>query len=314
MTGLLEIVLPVFAIIVVGYAAARSGYLSQAASVGIADFAFLISIPALLFRTILLARFDGVAPAGILASFFGAAAVVWLLSALATGTLLNRPAADAPSIAMCAVFGNTIMLGLPIGVAAFGPESLAPFSVILAIHAPVFLAMAALHMALFAGPAGEPVGHALIAVARQIATQPFIVAIAAATVWRLSGLGIPAPALTAIDMLAKAGVPAALVALGLSLHTFEFKGNAATLSLVLFLKLAVMPAVAAVLAVYVFALPRLSAEVVVLMAALPAGANAYLYAVRSGRVINSASGAVALGTALSALTLSALIAVARALP
>lgn len=274
----------------------------------------MISIPALLFRTILPARFEGVAPAGILASFFGAAAVVWAGSALATSTLLKRPATDAPSIAICAVFGNTIMLVLPIGVAALGPESLAPFSVILAVHAPLFLATAALHTALVSGPAGEPITRSLTAIARQIATQPFIVAIAAAALWRGSGFGIPAPALTAIDMLGKAGVPAALVALGLSLNTFELKGNAATLALVLALKLAIKPVIAGVLAVYVFALPRLSAEVVVLMAALPAGANAYLFSVKSGRVINSASGAVALGTALSALSLPALIAVIRALP
>ena len=35
---------------------------------------------------------------------------------------------------------------------------------------------------------------------------------------------------------------------------------------------------------------------------MPTGANAYLFANRNGRAVNSASGAVALGTALAAIT------------
>ena len=307
MIAILAIVAPVFAVIAIGMIAARTGYLCEPAGRGIADFAFLIAIPALLFRTVALARFEGVAPFGIVASFFGAAAVVWVLSALATRFCLRRPAADAPAIAMCAVFGNTIMLGLPIGVAAFGTQALAPISVILAVHAPVFLVSATLHAAMTAQRDGVTMDQALGNVARQIATQPIIVAIAAATLWRVSGLDMPAPVLSTLEMLAKAGVPAALVALGISLQSFEIKGDAATLALMLALKLTVMPAIAAVLAIAVFALPPVSIKAVVLMAALPAGANAYLFSVKSGHAVNSASGAVALGTMISALTLSVLI-------
>lgn len=313
MMALLAIVVPVFAIIAIGTLAARTGYLSEPAGRGIADFAFLIAIPALLFRTILLARFEGVAPYGILASFFGAAAFVWVMSALATRFLLRRPAQDAPAIAMCAVFGNTIMLGLPIGVAAFGAEALAPISVILAIHAPVFLVTATLHEALTTERAGQSLGQSLAGIARGIATQPIILAIAAAALWRVTGAGVPAPVLAMVEMLAKAGVPAALVALGMSLHSFAIKGDASTLSLMLVLKLAVMPIIAALLAILGFDLPWTSVEAVVLMAALPAGANAYLFSVKSGHAMNSASGAVALGTALSALTLPALIGALRAI-
>ena len=77
----------------------------------------------------------------------------------------------------------------------------------------------------------------------------------------------------------------------------------------LLLKLAVMPAIAWVLAYWVFRLPPVAAAVVVLFAAMPAGANAYLFATRYQRVLNSASGAVALGTLLSAATATLLISV-----
>lgn len=306
MLAILAIMAPVFGIIALGYLAGKFGYLSDATASGIAEFAFKIAIPALLFRTILLAKFEGVAPLGILASFFGSGALVWLLSILATRFVLARPAADGPSIAMSSVFGNTIMLGLPIGVATLGPDVLAPISVIVAVHAPVFLLTATLHTAMVGPRDGQPIGAAVAGIFRQLSRQPIVVAIVSAALWRASGIAAPEPMLALVEMLSKAGVPAALVALGLSLRSFVIKGDAATLSTMLFLKLLVLPLFAATFAA-AFGLPKMSAEAVVLTAALPAGANAYLFSVQSGRATNSTSGAVALGTALSAVTLAALI-------
>ena len=313
MLSILMIVAPVFGIIAIGYVSARTKYLSDASARGIADFAFNISIPALLFRTIVLAKFEGVAPLGILASFFGSAAIVWLLSAFATRFLLARAVQDGPAIAMSAVFGNMVMMGLPIGVASYGTDALAPMSVIVAVHAPIFLMSAAVHSAVV-DPRDDPsLLMALRTVITTLARQPIVVAIACAGIWRLIGLDVPKPMLTMIDMLAGAGVPAALVALGLSLNSFEVRGDTATLSVIIGLKLLALPLIAALLAFWVFSLPPLSAKMVVLAASLPAGANAYLYALRSGRVVNSASGAVAIGTAISAFSIAALLAIFHAM-
>jgi predicted permease len=73
------------------------------------------------------------------------------------------------------------------------------------------------------------------------------------------------------------------------------------------LKLLVLPIVGWGLAFYVFRLPYLQAAVVVLLCAMPAGANSFLFAQRYNRVVNSASGAVALGTALSLVTSALLL-------
>ena len=54
-------------------------------------------------------------------------------------------------------------------------------------------------------------------------------------------------------------------------------------------------------------LPLLAAGVVVLFAALPTGANAYIFAVQYKRLVNPVSGAVALGTLLAAVTLPVVV-------
>jgi malonate transporter and related proteins len=63
-----------------------------------------------------------------------------------------------------------------------------------------------------------------------------------------------------------------------------------------------MPAAVFVLA-RMLDLPPLAAGVVVLFAAMPTGANAYIFAVQYQRLVNPVSGAVALGTLLAAVTL-----------
>jgi malonate transporter len=72
------------------------------------------------------------------------------------------------------------------------------------------------------------------------------------------------------------------------------------------LKLLAMPAVAFVLA-KLLNLPPLAAGVVVLFAAMPTGANAYIFAVQYQRLVNPVSGAVALGTLLGAVTLPVVV-------
>ena len=54
-------------------------------------------------------------------------------------------------------------------------------------------------------------------------------------------------------------------------------------------------------------LPPLAAGVIVLFAAMPTGANAYIFAAQYQRLVNPVSGAVALGTLLAALTLPVVV-------
>jgi malonate transporter and related proteins len=306
MLALLEIIAPVFGIIALGYALGRAGALSDTAARGIADFAFIIALPALMFKTISVAQFTSVAPLGILLSFFGAVACVWLLSTLATRTLLNAPAPDAPAFAMTSAFGNTIMLGFPIALAAFGPDAAGPIAIILALHTPILFTSAILHSGFVETDPSTSKTAAVTALARDLLSQPIVLAILAASLWRMTNIGLPAPMLTMLDMLAKSGIPTALIALGLSLRSLRLHGHLPAVSVALVLKLIAMPLIAALLAGPVFALPTLSANVVILFAALPAGANAYLYAARSstGSSEAIASTAVAVGTAFSALTLA----------
>lgn len=301
------IVWPVFAIIAVGYLAARFGVLSQGAAKGVAEFAFSIAVPAFMMRTIATAKLPAIPPLSLWLSYFGAAIITWAAATLATRLILRRPAADGASIAMSAMFGNVVMLGIPLALATLGPEAAGPIAIIISVHTPILWMAATLHLELAESKGTTSASQLVRAVLSDLVRNPIIIAIVIGSAWRISGTGVPATLDRMLVLLGQAAVPAALVSLGASLVAFTIAGQRATLTTICVLKLVVMPLAGYVLATRVLGLPDIAASVVVLLTAMPTGANAYLFAVRHGRAVNSASGSVALGTVLSALTASAIV-------
>lgn len=301
------VVLPVFAIIAIGYGAARIRLLSENAAKGVAEFAFSIAVPAFMFRTIATAKLPEIAPLSLWSVYFGTAFVTWAAATLATRYVLRRPAADGAPIALSAMFGNVVMLGIPLALATLGPDAAGPIAVIISLHTPILWLAATLHLEVAESRADTSWRGLAGIVIMDLVRNPIIIAIASGTVWRLSGLGLPEPLDRILLTLGQASVPAALVSLGASLVAFQIAGQRGTLATICFLKLVLMPLICYLLAVKVLALPTLAAGVVVLLSAMPTGANAYLFATRHGRAVNSASGAVALGTVLSAITASVIV-------
>jgi malonate transporter and related proteins len=303
----LIIVVPVFALIALGYAAARWGLLSEPAQKGLAEFSATLAIPALLFRTVGGASAIPVSPIQIWIAFFGALAITWLLAGFVTRVLLRRPDSDVASIAMSSTYGNTVMLGIPLCLSIYGDAAAAPIAIILSVHSALLWGGGTLHHQWLTRAGTTDIGGLLLSIGRDLLRNPLILAILAGSLWRLTGLGLAPLPDRILALLGQAGIPTALVALGCSLAGFAITGQGPTLLAIIGLKLVAMPSLAAGLA-WLLGLPPAAAGVVVLFAAMPSGANAYLFAAKVDRAVNSASGAVALSTLLSLATVSLIIA------
>lgn len=310
MLDIINIVIPVFGVMGLGFVAARQCYLSDGAARVIAEFAFKVAMPALLFRAMLAVGVLPGSPWRLIATYLATVATMWGLSTLATALLLRRPALDAPAIAMGACFGNIVMLGVPLAVTAFGQAAAAPIALLISIDTPLLWIIATMHI--------EAVRHArttaaaspwaaLRGVLLDLARNPIVLPLIAGTLWRFTGLGIPKLADRLLEMIGSAAVPAALFSLGMSLAAYHIKGQTRTLSAIVLLKLAVFPIVAAIMSIWVFALPPLWTAVMILFAAMPVGANAFLFATRYERAVNSVSAAIAISTAIAVVTSAAIL-------
>jgi malonate transporter and related proteins len=307
MNSVLVTVVPVFGLIALGYLSGRTGYVGDAGIKGLPEFVFRIAMPVMLFRTIGTAKMPDVAPTAILLTFFGAVAVVWLLVAALTRWPLRRTQGDAAALAMAASFSNSVMLGIPICLAHFGPEAAPILALIVLCDTSALWLIATLHLAASEGTGGRGLGALLASLAARLATNPIIIGCMAGLLWQLTGWKLPQLADTMVTMLANAAIPGALVAMGLALNSYSLRGEGLAVGLLTLLKLVVMPIAAYIVAVYILHLPTLVTGVVTVLAAMPVGANAYLFATAYDRQPAAVSGSIALTTPLALVTISLLL-------
>jgi malonate transporter and related proteins len=307
MTAILNTVLPVFGMIMLGLIFARLKLIDASAAKGITLFVFNAAIPALLFKTVATMDTAEAAPWGLWAVYFGGLALTWIAAACASRFVTSLNINAGASTSMASSFGNLALLGTPLALAHFGNSVAVPLGLILSIHAPILWFSATLHREL-----GRHSGQfSFTATAKDLfislAKNAIILALIAAAIWRFFDLGIHPIADRMLDMLADASVPTALFALGLSLAAYSLRGNWTGAFVVIAIKMLLMPILVFCLARYVIALPPLWTQVAILFAAMPTGANAFLFASRYDEAVAPISAAIACGTGLAALSATALL-------
>lgn len=307
MEPILTTVLPVFGMIILGYGFTRARIFDAAAGRGITLFVFNVAIPALLFKTVATMGPQQGAPWELWIAFFGGLAITWVAAALASRVVPSLDVSGGAAASMASGFGNLALLGTPLALSHFGQQVAIPLGMILSIHAPILWFTAMLHRALFQGGGSFSVSRTAKDLFRNLATNAIVLSLLAGTIWRLTGLGLHPVAGTMLDMLADASVPTALFALGVSLAGYSLRGSWSGMFTIIALKMMLMPVLVFGLVHYVVSIPPLWAQVAVLFAAMPTGANAFVFAQRNEEAVAAVSGAITLGTALAAISAAILL-------
>ncbi len=302
MGAVLEVVGPVFLIIGLGWAMARQSFIDEPGFGALNRFVFTFCAPSLLF----LGGTGGASGGGraALAFFLGTAVLYAGVLVLARRRM---PLGQAGMLALDSTFGNTVMMGIPLILAAFGQGALAMLLAILALHSMLLLGTATV-VAEIGLHARAPWRRVLRATLLGVARNPIVMAVLAALVWRLVGLPPPPGVVRqTLSLLGGAAPPVALFCLGGSLARFDVASAWRETVVATVLKLLAMPALVW-LAGLAMGLNRLEMAVAVTAAALPTGANAFLLAERY-RIGAARSGATVLAsTLISVVTLAGLLA------
>lgn len=307
MNAIVTTVLPVFGLIVLGYILAKANIIDAAAGRGISLFVFNVAIPAFLFRTVAKMEAQEAAPWALWMAFFGGLALAWIAAAIASRFVASLNTSGGAAASMATGFGNLALLGTPLALAHFGPSVGVPLGMILSVHAPLLWFAATLHRELAQNSATFSIRDTALALIKMMATNAIIIGLVAGGIWRTTGLGLHPVPDHMLSMLADASVPTALVALGVSLAAYSLRGSWGGMFALIGLKMLLMPLFVFLIANYVVTLPPLWIKVAVLFAAMPTGANAFLFAQRNDEAVPAVTGAVALGTGLSAITASILL-------
>lgn len=293
---LIMLVLPVFGLIAIGFAASWSGLLSPRAGEGLSDFVSSIGVPALIFRTMAGATLPDAQPWGYWCAYFTGLALAWAVAMLLARRAFGASHGESVVAGFAAAQSNTALVGIPLIFQAYGEAGAVPLFLLIAIHLPITMTTATL---LYEGAEELNVGR----LARRLLLNPLILSIFLGIAWRFAGLTLGGAGKSIVDSLAAASIPCALVAMGLALRHYGLDADWRLTLSICALKLLVHPAAVYVLAFKVFSMPPVWAGVAVLFAAMPSGINVYLLADRYKTGIAIASGAIAVSTGLSVLTI-----------
>jgi hypothetical protein len=297
MLASLLVVLPVFGLIALGYGARWLKVVRESTGEGLSDFVFVLAVPCLLFRTLAKADIPAVQPWGYWIAYFTGLAVIWALAMLVASRLFARSGPELVVSGFAAAQSNTVFVGVPMILKAYGDAGAVPLGLLLAIHLPVTMTVATL--------LAEGRSASVAMLVKRLFTHPIIIGILLGSAARpVVGL-IPAPFWTIVDLLAEAAVPCALISLGIAMRRYGLQSGLGLPAVLSGLKLGLHPLIVYVLATKVFSMPPHWSGVAVLFAACPCGINAYLFAERYRQGVADASSAIALSTMLSLVTTAA---------
>ncbi len=295
---LVALTAPLYLLVLLGYGLTRFGW-PRSASDALTRFVFTVAVPTLLFRLMSdFSRLPRVDPR-LLIAFFGGCLVVYAIGRALGASVFRMDGAAQSVFAMGGIFSNNVLLGIPLAKVTLGEASLPAVSLVLVFNSLTLWTLVtvsvewAKHRDLsFSGIART--GHGVL-------RNPVVASILAGTGFGYLDWPLPTVVDQALRMVSHAAVPLSLIALGMGLAEFGVRAGWRESAAIAALKLLAQP-----LAVYalarMIALPPLETSAVVMLAALPVGANVYLMARQFDVLGGAVASAIVVTTALAAVT------------
>lgn len=301
MTALLDVILPVFLVIGFGWIATARGLMTDGAVDGVMRFAQSFALPVLLFKNVAALDLTAAFQPGLLLSFYIGAFTSFAFGFIGARLVFRRALTDCVAIAFACTFSNSLLLGVPITERAYGAAALAGNFAIISIHAPLIYSAGIILMewARSQEAGGKAPAAVLRQVVRAVATQPLVIGLACGFAVNLSGVSQPGFFAAAVEMIARAALPAALFGLGGVLWRYKPEGDKGAIAMVVFASLVLHPAIAYGLARFGWGLGVDALRSVTITAAMAPGVNAYMFAHMYGVGKRVNASAVLVSTALS---------------
>jgi malonate transporter and related proteins len=297
--ALVDLTAPLFLLIALGYALTRWGQWPLAASDALTRFVFAVAIPTLLFRLMSDFAREPRVDARLLLAFFGGCLIVYAVARLVAWAIFRMDGAAQSIFAMGGIFANNVLLGVPLAKVTLGEAALPAVSLVLVFNSLSLwtLVTISIEWARHRDFSFAALGKTLIAVVR----NPVVASILIGTAFGFTGFTLPQFVDRTLDLVSQAAIPLSLIALGMGLAGFGSKSGWRVSSAMAIVKLVLHPVAVYALA-WLLALPPLETAAIVMLAALPIGANVYLMSRHFDVLAGPVAAAIVLTTVLAAVT------------
>jgi predicted permease len=306
MIAVLNLALPFFGLIGLGFIAGKMARLSDGGLAWMNFFLIYVALPCLFYRVL------AQTPAGELGNFSFIAAIAFCTSlmfavAFAIGVIIRRgDIAQAAIIGSAGSYGNVGYMGPGLALAALGPAAAPAVALIFCVDSVVAFSLVPLMMGV-AGATRGGFSATVVQIARRIVFHPFMIAAALGVVSAVSGVQPPVALDRMMELLQGAAAPCALFTLGVTVALRPMAAMPWEVPPAIAVKLVLHPVVVVLVLSFLGNFDPVWVATAALMAALPPALNVYIMARQYNAWIEQASAAVLFGTLASVVTLTTVI-------
>ncbi|MEO8756151.1 MAG: AEC family transporter [Devosia sp.] len=303
MLDIVNVIIPVFAIVGLGYTAVRLRLFPSEGTKGLVAFVNNFATPCLLCEAMLTSDFSTTFNPNLIIPFYVGALFSMLCGALIARRVFKQRPGESVSSGFSAMFTNTVLIGIPVIQRAYGSAALPTVFSIIAFHAPALITLGMLIMELVRRD-GAPLGKTLVIAATRAVQNPLLLGVAIGALGNRFGVRLPEAGTAFLTMMSAAVLPVALFGLGGALNEYKLSESWAEASINSLFKLVIHPLIVYLLAVEILHVPLEYARYAVLLAAMPAGINTYVFATYYDRSVNVAANVVLISTVASIGTIT----------
>ena len=292
---IIEPLIPIFCIIVLGFAVSRTPVSSRSVWEGLERLTYYLFFPALLISRLSATRFEAAKLLDIGLSL-GLALLVFTLLFAGLHRFIAERGDSLGSVYQGGIRFNTY-IGLACIEAIYGDTGLTLAALCLLVYIPVVNVLSVIALT-----AQGREGNRITLVTGSVLTNPLVLACMIGTVLGLYEVDVPEIVLELLDALSQPALPLGLLAVGAGIRFMAFVRQSWQLAVAVLGKLVVFPALVAV-ATQLFRVSPDLAAVLLLLTCLPAPPSAYILARQLGGDVSLMANIITLQTVVAFFTI-----------
>lgn len=306
MIDILNLALPYFGLIFIGYACGKYKHLPESGLEWMNFFLLYVSLPALFFRTLAKTPFEELNNPPFVIATTLATATAFFLSMFGAKLIGKLPMRESAMAGLGGGYGNIGYMGPGLALATLGAKATVPIALIFCFDTVFLFTIVPLLMVLTDGER-RPLLPTIALVTKQILLHPLIIASYCGALVAAFHVPVPVAFDNMLQFLQSAAAPVALFALGVTVALRPFERVPWEMPGVIAVKLIVHPLIVFGLLLLLGPFPPEWGATAVLLASLPPALNVFVIARQYNTWVEPASTLVLIGTFVSVVTLTSVM-------
>lgn len=225
MLAILNITLPLFLLIGVGYSAIKLGFLNLEQNRGLGSYVLNFAYPALVFNAISTLDISSAFIYEYVFIYGGITIALYCAGLLISLKLLGRNTVQSALNGLGLIFCNTAFLGYPVLAQVIGFEKAAIFLSMNLLFENLLGVLPTILLCELSAGKKKNIFKLFLTALKKIFSSPPIVAIISGIIFSLLGLDVIEPVRKTLTMLSIAAAPVALFAIGANLNAIRFRSS-----------------------------------------------------------------------------------------